>query len=234
MRYLIVNADDFGASAAVNRGIIEAHERGIVTSASLMTEMRGSEDAARVARQCPALSVGLHACLGSAPEDSEADSLEGDADRTALEAQLRRFEVLVGRLPTHLDSHHHVHTRPPRLLLFREIAERLGIPLRECSGVRYYPRFYGQWAGESHPEQVSVSSLIRVLGTEIDEGITELACHPGLPDGALVSSYARERVLELRTLCDARVRRFLEQHGIGLVGFAEVPRVRASTPETVR
>ena len=45
-RHLIVNADDFGYSRGVNRGIIEAHERGIVTSASLMVKQPASEEAA--------------------------------------------------------------------------------------------------------------------------------------------------------------------------------------------
>ena len=107
----------------------------------------------------------------------------------------------------------------------KSVSERLGIPLRDCSGVRYCPSFYGQRGGESHPERVSVTRLIRLLDTELDNGITELACHPGCADAALVSSYAGERELELRTLCDARVRRFLEQHGIALVGFGEVPRL---------
>jgi predicted glycoside hydrolase/deacetylase ChbG (UPF0249 family) len=223
MRYLVVNADDFGASPGVNRGIIEAHERGIVTSASLMSGMPATEDAARLALQCPTLSVGLHVRIRSGINGSEAHSAQQDVDCAALEAQLWRFEELMGRPPTHLDSHHHVHTRPHRLPLFKECAERLGIPLRECSGVGYCPDFYGQWAGTSHPEQVSVSSLIRLLCTEIDHDITELACHPGFPDDSLVSTYATERELELRTLCDTRVRRFLDQRGIELLTFREVP-----------
>ena len=44
MKYLVVNADDFGVCAGVNRGIVEAHRRGIVSSASLMVEMPGSEE----------------------------------------------------------------------------------------------------------------------------------------------------------------------------------------------
>jgi predicted glycoside hydrolase/deacetylase ChbG (UPF0249 family) len=228
MRYLVVNADDLGASSGVNRGIIEAHERGIVTSASLMTGMPGTEEAARLARRFPTLSVGLHACLRIESDEPESESHQGGSDRTSLEAQLRRFEDLVGRPPTHLDSHHHVHTQPPRLALFRELAGRLGVPLRDCSGVRYCPEFYGQWDAESHPEQVSVTSLIDLISTEVDHGITELSCHPGLPDDALVSSYAMERELELRTLCDRCVRRFLEQCGIELLAFWEVPHVMGS------
>lgn len=225
MRYLVVNADDFGACSGVNRGIVEAHQRGIVTSASLMTEMPGSEEAARLARECPTLSVGLHASLQNERSEPDADLPDPGASRAALEAQLMRFRELLGRWPTHLDSHHHVHPRPFLLPQFRELARRCGIPLRDCSRVRYCPRFYGQWAGESHPEQVSVAGLIRLLGTEIGDGVTELACHPGCPDPALTSSYATERKLELRTLCDGRVRRFLERRGIALVGFGEVGRL---------
>ena len=59
-RYLIVNADDFGLSEGVNRGIIRAHEQGILTSASLMVRWPAAAEAARYAAQHPRLSVGLH------------------------------------------------------------------------------------------------------------------------------------------------------------------------------
>jgi predicted glycoside hydrolase/deacetylase ChbG (UPF0249 family) len=225
MKYLIVNADDFGACAGVNRGIVEAHRRGIVTSASLMVGMPGSEEAARLARECPALSIGLHVWFGDGGEEPAPDYSDPAACCASLDAQLVRFTELTGRRPTHLDSHHHVHTDRGLLPHFRETAERWGIPLREHSGVRYCSRFYGQWAGEHHPEQVSVDGLIRILATEVGDGVTELGCHPGCVDPALVSSYTTERELELRTLCDGRVRHFLDGRGIALIGFGEVPRV---------
>jgi chitin disaccharide deacetylase len=228
MRHLIVNADDFGACSGVNRGIVEAHRQGIVTSASLMVAMQASEEAAALAGDCPALSVGLHISFVDEQMHPVADVSDPDAFRAALDEQLALFTELLGCLPTHLDSHHHVHTRPGLLPRFREVAERCGIPLRECSGARYCSRFYGQWAGESHPEQVSVAALIRILETEVGEGVTELGCHPGYPDPTLVSSYTEERELELRTLCDARVRRFLETSGIALVAFGEVSGLAAS------
>jgi predicted glycoside hydrolase/deacetylase ChbG (UPF0249 family) len=64
MRGLIVNADDFGQSAGVNRGVIAAHERGVVTSASLMVRWPAAEEAASYARQRPGMSLGLHVDLG--------------------------------------------------------------------------------------------------------------------------------------------------------------------------
>src|SRR3989442_13993982 len=62
-RYLIVNADDFGLSPGVNRGIIEAHEHGIVTSASLMVRWPAAAEAAAYSRDRPNFSVGLHVDL---------------------------------------------------------------------------------------------------------------------------------------------------------------------------
>jgi predicted glycoside hydrolase/deacetylase ChbG (UPF0249 family) len=228
MRLLVVNADDFGASPAVSRGIVEAHRRGIVTSTSLMVATPHSRDAARLARDCPALSVGLHVSFQDHRRRPLADLADAGACRAALERQLRRFTELVGAWPTHLDSHHHVHVRPELLPHFQEVAQRCGIPLRDCSGPRFCRSFYGQWSGEPHPEQVSPAGLIRIVATEVGEGVTELACHPGYPDAALSSSYTVERELELRTLCDRRVRRALEGSGIVLVGFRQVARLLAA------
>jgi chitin disaccharide deacetylase len=118
-----------------------------------------------------------------------------------------------------------VHTHPEYLPHFKETAEACRVPLRGCSCVRYCSSFYGQWAGEHHPEQVSVAGLTRILGIEVGEGITELGCHPGYADPDLVSSYTGERELELSTLCDDRVRSFLDEHGITLIGFDEVSRL---------
>jgi chitin disaccharide deacetylase len=63
MRRLIVNADDFGFTAGVNRGIVEAHSRGVVTSSTLMANGRAFSDAVQLARTLPQLSVGCHVVL---------------------------------------------------------------------------------------------------------------------------------------------------------------------------
>jgi predicted glycoside hydrolase/deacetylase ChbG (UPF0249 family) len=222
VKYLVVNGDDFGACAGINRGIVEAHRWGILTSASLMVWMPGAEQAARLAAGCPALSVGLHVCL------PEPVLHSAEACRRILDDQLARFCALMGRLPTHVDSHHHVHMRPELMPEFERVAAGNGILLRDCSGVRYCSRFYGQWGGESHPEQVSVGGLLRILESEIVDGITELGCHPGYRDSRLQSSYEAEREMELRTLRNPSVRDFLDQRGIVLVGFEETARLLGS------
>ncbi|HZU41073.1 MAG TPA: ChbG/HpnK family deacetylase [Terriglobales bacterium] len=63
MRRLIVNADDFGLTRGVNRAIIEAHERGMVTSATLMANSRAFDEAVELASKAPRLSVGCHVML---------------------------------------------------------------------------------------------------------------------------------------------------------------------------
>jgi chitin disaccharide deacetylase len=208
-RRLIVNADDFGLTSGVNRAVAEAHDHGVLTSASLMVLEPGALEAARIAAARPGLSVGLHA---TAPA--------GGDWAVALDHQLARFRELTGRDPTHLDSHHNAHRDDSALPHFVGAARGLGIPLREHSPARYFSNFYGSWGGESHPEQVSVESLVRMLGDEVRDGCTEIATHPGYVDGELDSSYSAERELELRTLCDPRVRQAVEARSIELIGFA--------------
>jgi predicted glycoside hydrolase/deacetylase ChbG (UPF0249 family) len=169
-RTLIVNADDFGQSPGVTRGIIEAHECGIVTSASLMVLWPASVDAARYARVRPALSVGLHVDLGEwlyregdwQSRYQRVDLSDGDAVEREVRAQLARCRDLLGRDPTHLDSHQHVHRREPARSILLRLADHLHIPLREMTaGIRYRGDFYGQtMAGEPLPELISVTRLV--------------------------------------------------------------------------
>src|SRR5205807_2623170 len=145
--------------------------------------------------------------------------LELDADTredvpAALQRQLDRFVHLVGAPPTHFDSHHDVHRHPRVLPYVRALARRVGVPLRGYSDVRHLPKFYGQWGGETHLEQIGVDGLLRLLDAELGPGVTELTCHPGYVDEGLASSYTVEREAELRTLCDPRVRPALAERGI--------------------
>jgi predicted glycoside hydrolase/deacetylase ChbG (UPF0249 family) len=226
---LIVNADDFGQSPGVNRGVSEAHERGIVTSASLMVRWPAAAAAAAYARDHPALSVGLHVDLGEwAWRDGEwvclydvASTDDGAAVTAEAARQLAAFRRLTGRDPSHLDSHQHVHQHEPVRSALVALARGLGVPLRHCTpGIHYCGSFYGQTAlGEPFPEGIQVGGLIDILGT-LPEGLTELACHPGLM-ADVDSMYCAERAEEVQTLCDSRVRVALGTRGIALCSFRE-------------
>src|SRR5580698_6309616 len=62
-RRLVVNADDFGLSHSVNEAVIRAHREGVLTSASLMINEAGFDEAVRLAKENPKLGVGLHLSL---------------------------------------------------------------------------------------------------------------------------------------------------------------------------
>ena len=231
MRYLIVNGDDLGASPGVNRGMAEVHRRGPLTSASLIVNLPASRQGAHLARGLQGLSVGLHANLTDASGRALVDLETGARCRAVLDEQLRAFQQLMGRPPTHLDSHHNLHRNPRLLPDFLEVAERYGLPLREHSPVRYLSGFYGQWGGETHLEQISVQGLIGLLETEVLTGVTELSCHPGYRDPLLRSSYLMEREVELRTLCDPALHAFLAARQIRLVHFDEAMDLLAGKAE---
>jgi predicted glycoside hydrolase/deacetylase ChbG (UPF0249 family) len=223
MKRLIVNADDFGAGRGINRGIVEAHRDGILTSTSLMVEMPGSEEAARLAAALPDLSVGLHIALTGENEAPLVDFDERESCRGELRRQVRRFAELTGAQPTHLDSHHNVHRDPRLLPLFLGLAEEHGLPLREHSRARYFSAFYGQWGdGEVHLEWIEPAGLVRMLAAEVGPGVTELGCHPGYVESDFRSSYSSEREVELRTLCDPAVRRAIGELGIALIDFTDL------------
>src|ERR1700721_3834440 len=140
MRLLVVNADDLGLSRGINNGILEAHTEGIVTSASLMVSAAATQDAARAAADHAELSLGLHFV------DDDSDLEDPVVAARSFSSQLERFRALVGRDPTHVDSHHHVHSASQqRRAVFAELVEPLGVPLRGQSGVPYVGAFWGQW-----------------------------------------------------------------------------------------
>jgi predicted glycoside hydrolase/deacetylase ChbG (UPF0249 family) len=213
VKRLIVTGDDFGLSPGVNRGIVKAHRLGILTSASLMVNRPASEGAAALARDCPVLSVGLHLEL------STDDHERVDAQ---IERQAARFLELVGALPTHLDAHHNVHYDPRFLPHVLAWARGSAVPVRGHSEIRHVSKFYGQWAGETHLEQIGVEGLLRLLDEEVRDGVTELACHPGYVEPGFPSSYAAERETELATLCDERARQAIAEREIELIGFRDL------------
>jgi predicted glycoside hydrolase/deacetylase ChbG (UPF0249 family) len=229
-RFLIVNADDFGLSEGINQGIIAAHEHGILTSASLMVRWPAAEQAAAYARSSRTLDVGLHLDLGEmsyidgqwrsvyeiVSQDSDEKSFREEVTR-----QIERFIELMGGPPTHIDSHQHRHTREPLRGVVLEQCERLNVPLRAVTPhIQYVGGFYGQSPrGSSHPECISVESLLGLLQS-LPAGVTELGCHPA----AFVdfrSTYDRERLIELETLCDARVRQVLVDLALRPITFPE-------------
>lgn len=250
-RLLIVNADDFGRSAGVDDGIVRAHREGIVTSTTFMTNAPSTEHAASLAREIPSLDVGVHLVLtygrpvsdpahlpslvredGSfwRPTELVARAIHQTEALTEYRAQYARARELLGREPTHVDTHHWVHDHPALSSAVCELAREKGAAARTHTpaqrdeyrekGVRTTDHFTREF---QHPGHIEVADLLALL-SRLEDGVTELMCHPGEPDPGLVatSAYARERPIELATLTDPRVRDALERERITLTTFAEL------------
>jgi chitin disaccharide deacetylase len=234
-RWLIVNADDFGLTDGVNEGILRAHRQGVVTSTSLMVRQPAATAAVAAAAQHPALGVGLHVDLWDSAPDPRSSigewqvlyqhcEEEPAAVAAEVQAQIERFFALMGRKPTHLDSHQHVHKLPAVAPVLKAAAAALGVPLRGHSAVRYLGGFYGQdercqpWL-----EGISVGNLLSLVDA-LPAGATEFGCHPGVvaADEALGGTmYRQERNHEIATLTDQRVRQRLARGDVRLINYAE-------------
>lgn len=153
MRSLIVTGDDFGFSRGVNRGVVEAYDRGILTSASLMVTGGAAAEAVALARSRPDLAVGLHLVVvdgRAALSPREIPSLVDAAGRfrtdpvsaglryqfsiaarrqleREIRAQLGRFRD-TGLALSHVDGHHHMHLHPVVLALLVDLSREFQIP----------------------------------------------------------------------------------------------------------
>lgn len=227
-RFLIVNADDFGRTPGVNAGVIHCHEHGIVTSATIMVRWPDAVEAGRyAAAHVEDFSVGLHFDLGEwqyldgnwrelysvVPTDDEP------AVAAELDRQLSRFVELVGRPPTHLDSHQHVHRDPAIGQIVARAGQRLGVPVRDQSAdINYSGMFYGQdGKGEPYPQFIGIDALISII-SGLPPGTTELGCHPAVIDD-VPGAYSAERLIEAEVLCDPRIPAALDHHHVDLRTF---------------
>jgi predicted glycoside hydrolase/deacetylase ChbG (UPF0249 family) len=194
-RYLIVNADDLGYTQAINDGIFAAHREGIVTSTSLMVLRDHAPAAAQALAEHPNLAVGLH--------------LESAECRKQLDC----FRELVGRDPTHFDSHKHAHETDEVFgTAAGALADELGVPLRNRA-IRYERRFYGR-------DAISPAHLVALIEA-LPPGWTEIVCHPAAAP-VPTSSYDAERQIELATLRDPGVKSLLNVSDVRLCSFAQV------------
>ena len=222
-RRLVVTADDFGLCEQVNEGVADAHIHGIVTAASLMVRRQAAVAAAALSADLPRLSMGLHLDLGEweycegewQQIDFVVDVSDELAVRDAIDQQIGAFVRMVGRAPTHLDGHQHVHLSEPARSIVAATSESLGVPVRH-GAAPYVGGFYGQTGtGEPRPERITTSALVAILDS-LPQGLSELGCHPGRNMVAAISRYGSERDSELTVLCDPNVKTAIRDFDIEL------------------
>src|SRR5207248_2257226 len=203
------------------RGVVEAHMRGVVTSASLMVTGRVAREAAAMAADHPDLAVGLHWDVWGEDERS-FDLGDERAVRAEISRQLDDFVAMLDRPPTHVDSHKHAHLDPRVLPLMLELVAPFGVPVRGDGLVTFVGGFYAQWEWQvTELEHVSVTALQAILRDETVDGWTEISCHPGYRWPDFSSVYHAEREAELATLTDPRIRGTIDECGLRLASYGD-------------
>lgn len=157
MKQLIVNADDFGLTESVNRGILDAHRSGIVTSTTLLANGIAFESAAAASKRFHRLGIGVHLNLTEglpvadptqirtlvdrrgrlymAPVRLWAGIATGQVSLSDIELELRaqvKKVIRAGVRPTHFDGHKHVHVLPPVSQVVIRLAREFGVPAVRC------------------------------------------------------------------------------------------------------
>lgn len=251
-KLLIVNADDFGLCKAQNYGIIDAFSNGVVTSTTAMMNMPTIGHAATLSAANPGLAVGMHFVLtlgkplspmpGLVRENgelgkwiwkmAEQGTLPLDEIKQELKAQFARFVELFGRLPTHIDSHHHVHLFAPIFPIVEAFAKEQGVAIRidrdeirkgeiVLRGAKSTQGFDSTFYGEAISEALFLNTLDQATARG-DESV-EIMCHPSFIDNTILASkYCYPRLAELDVLTSASLKQAIAERGFRLGTFKDL------------
>ncbi len=245
MRTLIINADDFGLTRGVNKGIVHGFRLGIITSATALVNMPCWPHAASLVSKLAGLGVGLqfNLTVGSPLTDPQLiPTLVNDkgmfhsdpgqlaqADPLDIARELfNQYNRLLhtGIKPTHIDSHDDIHTLDNVLPILLDFATCHNLPLRLVPQERSrYSR-----AGAATTEDLidafqdrgaNRPNFERLLGNCQAETV-EFRCHPGMVDADLqaVSAYTWQRERELAVVCAYSKEEFPQRYGFKLISFS--------------
>lgn len=242
---LIINADDFGLTHGVTQAIWDAMVNGAVTSTTMMVNTPGTLEAANIARENPELPIGLHINISLGDPLTKCNSLtrnghfvkphvlgtdEGyleDELGREVEAQYERFVELVGRKPTHLDSHLYAHQKFSKVKsAVLRLAEKQDIPVRDMATMKYpTPVFEGNFKVKPGETGVDLKhKFIRLVDGLKKADCAELMVHPGWEDEWLLtnSSYNVQRKMEYDVLVDPDIISYLHNEDITLSSFRDL------------
>ena len=245
VKKLIINADDFGATEGVTKGIIDCHKDGVLTSTTLLVNAPYAQMALDEAKKYPNLGVGIHLALtfgrplvtgkksftdenGNFIKHTDYPNYQINANPEELyiewKAQMERFIELAGKLPTHIDSHHHVHINPNHQGVVARLAQEYDLPVRTSAGfwdAYEHPHFIGDFFGDN----LTVATITEPLKQNVE--IMEIMCHPAYLDQETydTSSYNLPRIKEMEILRSAELRDFIQANGIELITFAGIKKI---------
>jgi chitin disaccharide deacetylase len=224
-RLLVVNADDFGFTRDVNRGIVHAHQHGILSATTLMANGDAFDDAVQLARATPSLDVGCHLVLIQGRSLFSGRDLPETWSELVRALLMRRLDVYgelrvqvqrivdAGLKPSHFDTHKHTHVLPNVLSAVIRLAQDFAVPFIRLPfdagwrPVRPLDAWYrgrlrnaqlqttDHFLGFRLTDTLTEQSLSAAL-SDLPEGSTEFMCHPGYLGEDL--RHARTRLKETR------------------------------------
>ncbi len=248
-KYLIVNADDFNLTRGVSKAILYAARLGVVSSTSVFINSNSVHHIAEL-RKIPSLGVGLHfnITLGrpvSSPSNIRTlitrrgtfkplssyrfNNISKNEIFIELEAQIKKFITMFRCLPTHIDTHHHVHFYKNIYTVLSEAALCYKIPIRR----RYFKKttfgnkgiittdyIFGRFNPGRHWRKRSLIQTVKRL----KKGVTELIVHPGFSDAQLKrkSSFNIDREYELKGLSGKEFKETIEEKRVALINFNDL------------
>ncbi len=244
---LIVNADDFGLSSGVNYGIYKAHIDGIVTSTTLMVTMPAVEEAKNLSKKAPNLAIGLHLniTLGKPltschslinndgifykPKEKPNQDLFNE-EEIYLEflAQYELFVKIMGKKPTHIDSHLYAHQKYKKALnAALKLSNEKKIAIRNYENDCYEKTvFIDNFKFQKNKDLKQI--LIEKLRNNSKNNQTyELMVHPAYLDQFVLknSSYTIGRTIELEILISDEIKQLINEQKIELVDFSQTRRI---------
>lgn len=251
MQRLIINADDYGYSKEINEGILEAHESGIVTSTTIMSNEQFFEQAIEHYPKTLGLGVHLNLTWGKSLATGEPFSrwnkyraIFGLVRKEFLEKEFRKqIEKVLERgiKPDHLDSHHHLHAFSPIRETVLHLAREYNIgkvrwPKEASTGATFSMGYLKQRLIASKLKQCSLKTTDNFFGILYTKnpslshfisylnfnGSAEICCHPGKASTNKIDGLAVTRPQELAILTNPQFKDEIKKRRIKLISFKNI------------
>lgn len=237
---IIINADDYGLTQGISTGILLGHSRGVISSTTVMMNAKDVESWLTVALNYPKLGLGVHLAgtigkpitncpslvdekgnfLGEA-RWKEPDFVDLDELYLEWKAQIEKFIAITKQKPTHLDSHHHIHTIPKIQPIALRLAKEYDLPMRQSE---YLIKDYEPVIVDTncYKDNATISYIKELC--EKKTGIIELMCHPALLDQQLytTSSYNIDRINELALYQSDEIKQYLSNNKIQIINYSDI------------
>ncbi len=246
MKYLIINADDFNLTSGVDRAILDCHDRGVVSSTTILMTFPIKKNKIKHLLNRPFLGKGIHLSitLGEPRSSSFKSSFSKMSPQKIksipevklmkeFEAQILQFQDSFGVLPTHIDTHHHLHIYSNLFNVILKLSYKYKIPHRlvplNTSEVRRsllkdkipIPHYF--FGDLDHKKHWTLTSLCRQISS-LPKGVSEIMVHPGFVTKELtkISSFNQAREVERKALIHDRLKNLVKQENIELIHFGEM------------